>query len=64
MMYDNESPDRIIIFAPEECFRQLDESNHWYMDGTYINNIICCCSFISAEALIDLSTELIRKEDS
>lgn len=37
LLYDNknESDERIIIFATDECLRYLAESDEWYMDGNF-----------------------------
>ena len=28
-------PDRIIIFATDECLNLLEQSDHWFSDGTF-----------------------------
>lgn len=35
VQYDNEREDRIIIFGSVETLAFLQESNHWFMDGTF-----------------------------
>jgi len=37
LLYDNnnESNERIIIFATDECLRYLAEADEWYMDGNF-----------------------------
>ena len=35
LVYDNGRPDCILLFGTDECFRFLNNSQDWFLDGTF-----------------------------